>query len=157
VDEDNNTFTLNLRFPGQYFDKETKTHYNINRDYNPVTGRRYIQSDPIGFDGGINTYLYANANPLVNVDESGLMTKKIDPIETLAKNAYCTAWLAQGIKGCDRVAFQSHTICLSAGSGAYNCQSIYRDLYKECMLENLDCQKTFKDNNESNPICNIFN
>jgi RHS repeat-associated protein len=51
------TYTLNLRFPGQYFDSETGTHYNINRDYNPVTGR-YIQSDPIGFDGGYNTFGY---------------------------------------------------------------------------------------------------
>ena len=71
VDKDGNIFTLNLRFPGQYFDKETNKHYNINRDYDPVTGR-YIQSDPIGFDGGINIYLYVGANPVVRVDESGL-------------------------------------------------------------------------------------
>jgi len=70
VDKDGNTFTLNLRFPGQYFDKETKKHYNINRDYDLITGR-YIQSDPIGFDGGVNTYLYVGGNPIVRVDESG--------------------------------------------------------------------------------------
>ena len=70
VDGDGKIFTLNLRFPGQYFDKETNKHYNINRDYDPVTGR-YIQSDPIGFEGGINTYLYVGANPVVRVDESG--------------------------------------------------------------------------------------
>ena len=71
VDGDGNIFTLNLRFPGQYFDKETKKHYNINRDYDPITGR-YIQSDPIGFEGGVNTYLYANGNSLRFVDELGL-------------------------------------------------------------------------------------
>jgi len=67
------TYTLNLRFPGQYFDSESGTHYNINRDYNPVTGR-YIQSDPIGFDGGVNGYLYAAGNSLIYKDINGLQT-----------------------------------------------------------------------------------
>ncbi len=70
-DKPTGSYTLNLRFSGQYFDAETKTHYNINRDYNPITGR-YIQSDPIGFDGGSNTFLYANGNSVRFVDESGL-------------------------------------------------------------------------------------
>jgi len=71
VDQDGKAFTLNLRFPGQYFDSETKTHYNINRDYNPVTGR-YIQSDPIGFDGGVNGFGYVGGKPIGAVDLEGL-------------------------------------------------------------------------------------
>jgi RHS repeat-associated protein len=43
-------FTCNLRFPGQYFDKETNLHYNYFRDYDPAIGR-YIQADPIGILG----------------------------------------------------------------------------------------------------------
>jgi RHS repeat-associated protein len=66
------TLNFNLRFPGQYFDAETGTHYNINRDYNPVTGR-YIQSDPIGFDGGVNSYLYTDGMPIIALDEDGLV------------------------------------------------------------------------------------
>ena len=62
---------FNLRFPGQYFDEETSNHYNINRDYNPVTGR-YIQSDPIGLDGGTNTFAYVDGNPATSVDLEGL-------------------------------------------------------------------------------------
>jgi len=59
-----------LRFPGQYYQPETGLYYNYFRDYDPSTGR-YIQSDPIGLEGGLNTYLYAKANPLRYTDPTG--------------------------------------------------------------------------------------
>ena len=62
-----------LRFPGQYFDKETQTHYNFHRDYDPALGR-YIESDPIGLKGGYNTYAYVKNNPVNYIDYLGLMT-----------------------------------------------------------------------------------
>ena len=65
------TFNYNLRFPGQYYDKETLTHYNYFRDYNPKTGK-YIESDPIGLAGGINTYGYVGGNPASKSDPTGL-------------------------------------------------------------------------------------
>jgi RHS repeat-associated protein len=56
-----------LGFPGQYYDQETGNYYNYFRDYNPTTGR-YLQSDPIGLEGGLNTYLYSLANPIMYSD-----------------------------------------------------------------------------------------
>ena len=65
------SLTYNLRFPGQYYDAETGLNYNLNRYYNPTIGR-YVESDPIGLRGGVNTYAYTFNNPLGYVDPLGL-------------------------------------------------------------------------------------
>jgi RHS repeat-associated protein len=67
------TFDFPLRFPGQYFDRETNLTYNTFRDYDPSVGR-YVESDLIGLAAGTNTYLYAKGIPLRFSDPNGLIT-----------------------------------------------------------------------------------
>ncbi len=66
-----------FRFPGQYYDPETGLHYNYFRYYNPQTGR-YITSDPIGLEGGINLFAYVSGDPLRRADPWGLSTLTFD-------------------------------------------------------------------------------
>ena len=58
----------------QYYDAERGKHYNYFRDYDPAIGR-YIESDPIGLRGGINTYAYVEGGPLGMSDRLGLATQ----------------------------------------------------------------------------------
>ena len=59
----------NLRFQGQYLDRETGLHYNTFRYYDPDMGR-FICPDPIGLQGGINLGSYS-PNPLSWIDPWG--------------------------------------------------------------------------------------
>lgn len=107
-DGDGVNVNIRLRFPGQYDDEESITFYNYFRDYDPTTGR-YMQSDPIGLSGGINTFTYANSDPMAYVDPTGLKSRCIPWFSEK------TDWVASSYVSWEREGVIGHTFGPSIG------------------------------------------
>ncbi len=50
---------------------EGNGHFYMKNRYYDALSRHFLQRDPIGFDGGINLYLYSGANPVNYIDPEG--------------------------------------------------------------------------------------
>ncbi|RRH88977.1 type IV secretion protein Rhs [Variovorax beijingensis] len=61
-----------LRFQGQYFDPETRLHYNRYRYFDPNSGQ-FISQDPLRLRAGENLTRYAE-NPILGTDPLGLVS-----------------------------------------------------------------------------------
>jgi RHS repeat-associated protein len=70
--------TVRLRMPGQIDLGFGGINYNYFRDYDPNVGR-YLESDPIGLLGSLNTYAYVDNNPLRWIDPTGEIKLPNDP------------------------------------------------------------------------------
>ncbi|MGD0077362.1 MAG: RHS repeat-associated core domain-containing protein [Sedimentisphaerales bacterium] len=57
-------------FTGREYDSETANYYYRARYYSPKLGR-FLQTDPIGHDTGLNLYTYCKNNPFNRIDPSG--------------------------------------------------------------------------------------
>ena len=90
-------FEFNLRFAGQYEDKESGYHYNWHRYYDPSTGR-YLTPDPIGLAGGLNGYGYAGQDPIRSIDPYGLVNYLLSPSETYADRAAVYSKMQQDLQ-----------------------------------------------------------
>jgi RHS repeat-associated protein len=58
------------RYAGYRYDSETGLYYVNARYYNPNLGR-FLQTDPIGLQGGTNLYAYVGNDPINLIDSSG--------------------------------------------------------------------------------------
>ena len=54
------------------YQAETGLNQNMRRDFDPAVGR-YVESDPIGLRGGLNTCAYVENYPIGLIDPSGLL------------------------------------------------------------------------------------
>jgi RHS repeat-associated protein len=109
----------NLRFAGQYFDAETGLHYNYHRYFSPETGR-YLIADPVGFDGGMNLYVYSENNPLKLIDAMGLSpssfySKDRDEYYCKDRDEYCRSE-KQEFASCNRKALKNKIKCFGLAS-----------------------------------------
>jgi RHS repeat-associated protein len=138
----------NLRFLGQLFDGQAGLHQNWRRDYSPATGK-YVESDPVGLEGGINVYAYAFGNPVALVDPTGLTPPLSAP--AALRNVVRKVWPSPGI---------ANQVSGAAGDFARNyrdmrdANTIGADKYFHCKA---NCQATQRGWIGENTACLISN
>lgn len=124
------TITNNLRFPGQYFDAETGLNYNYYRDYNPAIGR-YIETDPIGLQGGENhLFDYAKNNVLRFDDPLGLQSSGDGGIDSCEYyKDLCKKKTPECGKPGDPYACKVYQCCKDFGTGPK------KDCVRKCLID----------------------
>jgi RHS repeat-associated protein len=140
------TFRLNHRFPGQIFEAESGKSHNYFRDYDPSIGR-YVESDPIGLKGSLDTYGYVGANPNSGRDLYGLksypLPKSKAGVRACAQQAALNVWIASqswsfGTPNKDKTPWNAMLHCVGSceignrcGLGVSFAAGFYHEIYDD--------------------------
>ena len=103
---------------GQYQDDETGLHYNWHRYYDNSIGL-YVTSDPIGLNGGLNTYGYVGGNPLRYSDPTGLM----NPAQTAFEICFWSGVAGLTYLTANAIDNISNAVCGDDGEQCFNSRS----------------------------------
>lgn len=71
VDKDIKSAGKRYRYTGRERDEESGLNYHVKRYYAPWV-QRWISTDPLWINRGINTYLYSDASPQTRIDLDGM-------------------------------------------------------------------------------------
>jgi RHS repeat-associated protein len=82
-------------FAGSYWHTPTGLYYMRARWYHPKLGR-FLQTDPIGYGGGMNIYAYVKGDPLNFTDPLGLQEEPAPEENTIYVNGTPPARLSGG-------------------------------------------------------------
>ena len=78
-----------FRLQNQYCDRETGLHYNFFRYYDPDAGR-FVNQDPIGLMGGMNSYFFApNSSGWIDILGLNKCSTAQDRHSDLKNSPYC--------------------------------------------------------------------
>ena len=99
---------MNLGMPGWYYDTETNTHYNHQRDAISAIQGRYYQPDPIRMAGGSNRFTYGLGSPLDHIDPTGELPMIVPILATATATGYSTYSLFSKQEKCEKACEMTH-------------------------------------------------